>query len=306
MRVAASGKRPYIVVVGAVNMDICGRARRPLLARDSNPGTVSVTLGGVGRNIAHNLRLMEMEVEFLTAFGEDLFADNARRSCRGLGIGVDHALTVPGGGSSAYLYITGPDGDMELAVADTVIAGHIDPGFLSSRRELIEGAAALVFDGNLSEDSAVWLRDNCSCPLLADPVSAAKAPKLLPALDGLYAVKPNRLEAEALTGCRDPEAAVLRLYEAGVRHPVVSLGEQGAAAVAEGRVLRLEGLPCRAVDTTGAGDAFMAALAARAAEGMAFPDSLRCAMAAGAIAAESPGSISPYLSRRAVRERAGI
>ena len=48
----------YAVVVGGVNVDIGGIAFSPLVAADSNPGTVKISLGGVGRNIAHNLSLL--------------------------------------------------------------------------------------------------------------------------------------------------------------------------------------------------------------------------------------------------------
>ena len=48
----------YAVVVGGVNVDIGGRSAAPLVAADSNPGTVTVSLGGVGRNIAHKLSLL--------------------------------------------------------------------------------------------------------------------------------------------------------------------------------------------------------------------------------------------------------
>ena len=49
----------YVVVAGAVNVDIGGQSAGPLVGRDSNPGKVTVSMGGVGRNIAHNLRRWE-------------------------------------------------------------------------------------------------------------------------------------------------------------------------------------------------------------------------------------------------------
>ena len=52
----------YAVVVGGVNIDIGGRSYGPLVARDSNPGRVQMSLGGVGRNIAHNMALLGLEV----------------------------------------------------------------------------------------------------------------------------------------------------------------------------------------------------------------------------------------------------
>ena len=61
----------YAVVVGGVNVDIGGRSFAPLKAEDSNPGKVSVSMGGAGRNIAHNLSLMGVDVRMPTAYGDD-------------------------------------------------------------------------------------------------------------------------------------------------------------------------------------------------------------------------------------------
>ena len=51
-------RSPYVTVVGGMNMDIGGRPHGKLVARDSNPGTVRMSPGGVGRNIAHNMSLL--------------------------------------------------------------------------------------------------------------------------------------------------------------------------------------------------------------------------------------------------------
>ena len=90
----------YAVVVGGVNVDIGGRSFAPLVASDSNPGTVSVSLGGVGRNIAHNLALLGVDVRMLTAYGDDNHGHQVASSCSALGIDLTHALKVPGGTTS--------------------------------------------------------------------------------------------------------------------------------------------------------------------------------------------------------------
>ena len=56
----------YAAVVGGVNVDIGGQSYAPLVARDSNPGRVRISLGGVGRNIAHNMSLLGVDVRLLT------------------------------------------------------------------------------------------------------------------------------------------------------------------------------------------------------------------------------------------------
>ena len=79
---------PYAVVAGGVNMDIGGRSCEGLIPRDSNPGQVRMSLGGVGRNIAHNLALLGVEVRLLTAFGDDVSAQKLAASAAACSSGV--------------------------------------------------------------------------------------------------------------------------------------------------------------------------------------------------------------------------
>ena len=103
--------KPLAVVVGGVNIDIGGHSAAPLVAKDSNPGRVTVCPGGVGRNIAHNLCLLGVDTCLLTAMGDDLYANHIADSCEDLGIDVSHALRVPRGTTSTYLYLNDSDGD---------------------------------------------------------------------------------------------------------------------------------------------------------------------------------------------------
>ena len=77
---------PYIVVVGGVNMDIGAVSHAPLVARDSNPGRVTTSLGGVGRNIAHNLCLLGEQVSMVTVLGQDSFAQSVRENAAAIGL----------------------------------------------------------------------------------------------------------------------------------------------------------------------------------------------------------------------------
>ena len=83
---------PYAVVCGGVNIDIGAHSFAPLRAKDSNPGKVELSLGGVGRNIAHNMRLLGVPTYLLTAVGGDSRASQVEESCKELGIDLSHAL----------------------------------------------------------------------------------------------------------------------------------------------------------------------------------------------------------------------
>ena len=128
---------PYAVVVGGVNMDIGGTPYAPLVGQDSNPGRVRMSLGGVGRNIAHNMALLGLDVRMITALGDDMNAQKITTSCIELGIDLGPSLQVPGGTTSTYLFITNDKGDMELAVSDMEIYDHLTPRFLATKEQLL-------------------------------------------------------------------------------------------------------------------------------------------------------------------------
>ena len=255
----------YAVVVGGVNVDIGGRSFAPLVAQDSNPGSVRLSLGGVGRNIAHNLALLGTDVHLLTAYGDDLYGERVAASCSELGIDLSHALRIAGGATSTYLYLTDHRGEMALAVSDMEICKKITPSYLSSQLPLLQNAQVVVADANLSAESLEFLAENCAAPLFVDPVSTAKAQKLRPILGKIHTLKPNRLEAELLSGVpirseQDLERAADVLTEMGLHRMFISLGSQGVYAAMGSERLRLPNLPGQMVNTTGCGDAFMAAL----------------------------------------------
>ena len=298
----------YAVVVGGVNVDIGGRSFAPLVAQDSNPGTVRLSLGGVGRNIAHNLALLGTDVHLLTAYGDDLYGERVAASCSELGIDLSHALRIAGGATSTYLYLTDHRGEMALAVSDMEICKKITPSYLSSQLPLLQNAQVVVADANLSAESLEFLAENCAAPLFVDPVSTAKAQKLRPILGKIHTLKPNRLEAELLSGVpirseQDLERATDVLTEMGLHRLFISLGSQGVYAAMGSERLRLPNLPGQMVNTTGCGDAFMAALVWAYLEGMDLKSTALAGLAAGAIAMESPETINPALSAPALQKR---
>jgi len=302
---------PYVTVVGGVNVDIGGRPSAALVARDSNPGAVHSSLGGVGRNIAHNMALLGMDVRLVTAFGDDLNAQKLAASCGELGIDISQSPVIPGGRTSTYLFINDEQGDMALAVSDMEIYSRLTPQLLSQRRKLLDSSQVVVLDTNIPEESIVWLAENCEPPLFADPVSTAKAVKLKPVLGRLHTLKPNRLEAELLSGVPITDEASLHkaadaLLETGLRRVFISLGSGGVlAADHNGRVL-LPCLPAELVNATGCGDAFMAAITWAYLQGTDLEDTARAGLAASAIAMESGETINPHLSEDALRNRLSL
>lgn len=299
---------PYAVVCGGANIDIGAHSFAPLRDRDSNPGRVELSLGGVGRNIAHNMRLLGVPTYLLTALGGDSRALQIEQSCRELGIDLSHALRVPDGRTSTYVFVGDSDGDMAIAVSDMEICEKLTPDYFASQLDLLNGAAAVVIDANLPRGSIAYLTEHCTAPLFVDPVSTVKAEKLRGLLARVHTLKPNRIEAELLSGVQITDGESLRqaaqaLLDQGVQRVFLSLGGDGVLAAQRGEVHAAPICKAEMLNATGAGDAMMASLVWSFLSGRTLAESAAAGTAAAALAVESEETINPAMSAEAVERR---
>ena len=169
-----------VCVIGGVNMDIAGTPDASLRTGDSNPGRVSLSPGGVGRNIAENLCRLGRQVFLVSVLGEDAYAAVIREHCRNIGIDLRYCITDPLGRTSTYLCLNERDGDLHAAVADMSICDQLTPDRLEGLLPVLNGCALVIADANLPEETLAWIGANVTSPLAADPVSVAKAGRLKP------------------------------------------------------------------------------------------------------------------------------
>lgn len=301
----------YCVVIGGANIDIGGVPEGELVSNDSNPGKTVLSLGGVGRNIAHNMRLLGLNVKLVTAMGDDAYARQIMDSCEELGIEIQDSLKLSKENTSTYLYIADQNGHMQLALSDMRIYEHITPEYIQNKLELINRSRMVVIDTNIPVQTIEYICEKGRAPVFAAPVSGKKAEKLLPVLDKLYAVTPNRLEAEILSGITiekdsDLERAADAILQKGVKNVFIMLGEQGVYCASEDEKVMLTGKESEVVSVTGAGDCFMAGLALGFMKRLGMEDMAKLGIAAASMAVESEGTINPALNVSEVEIRAGI
>ena len=295
-------------VIGGVNMDISGTPAGKLRAGDSNPGRVVLAPGGVGRNIAENLRRMGRRVSLVTILGQDPYADVIREHCRNVGIDMSFSFSDPLGHTSTYLCVNEQNGDLHTAVADMAICDQLTPGRLEPILPLLNRGSFLIVDANLPEETLAWIAGKVTVPVAADPVSVAKASRLRPLLPKLTFLKPNLQEAEILTGLSaEGSGSLSRLADAlhglGVSRVFLSLGARGVWADDGKEGALLSCFPGPIVNTTGCGDAFVAAAADACIRGMGTMDCARRGLAAAAICAEDPAAVSPAMSAEEIARR---
>ena len=263
-----------ITVVGSINLDLVATAPRlPAPGETVTGATLARYPGGKGANQAYAAEKLGAEVSLIGRVGNDAMAGEALALMSELGVdlaGVEVDVAAPTG---VALIAVDPTGENQIVVAAG--ANHlVTPEQLPQR---IEGALIVQLELPVETvEAAVGRATGFVCANLApaQPVSEA----LLRRADLIVV---NETEA-AFYG----EA----LHWGGGR-VVVTKGAQGAALYQRGVETASARPPAvEAVDATGAGDAFVAAITMALLEGMAPDEALRFACAAGAVAATRPGS----------------
>ena len=240
-------------MIGGANADIIATSFSTFVPGDSNPGTVRLMAGGVGRNIAHNLALLGDEVVFITLFGGDDFGRFTAESCRKAHIDINLCDYAASGARSCFLSINDCDGEMVGGVADMAAVDGITPEWLKPKMEKLGDVDAFVADANIPVETLAYLIDRSDKPLYVDAVSGAKAIKIKEAM--AMSVKKHFFTLK----CNQIENTILAEIH-GVDRRFVSLGAGGLDVVEGDNKYHFPALPCHVVNATGAGDALMAGI----------------------------------------------
>ncbi len=301
-----SGK--FVLGIGAANVDVHGRSRASVVMRDSNPGHLRTSVGGVTRNVLENLSRLGVSARMVSAVGDDVYGEMIRRDSEAAGLDMSGLITVPAESSSCYISMLDAHGDMLVAMSDMGILRHITPEVVDGRAELIREAAAVVCDPCLPVETVARIIERAGdTPVFLDPVSTAYARAVAPVVDGLFLIKPNRMELAVLSGVEtDTDDGLIEacgeLLARGVRRVAVSLGERGCYyADREGtRAFRALRPLTEMANANGAGDAFMAGLVYGHVKGLSAEETLDRALAAGIVAIRSEMTINPEMSEESL------
>jgi len=324
------GRFGGVVVIGGANIDLRGRPAGEVLERHtSNPGKINVGSGGVGRNIAHNLALLNVPVTLLSAVGDDGEGIRILEETGKAGVKTEQMIISGEHPTGIYLAILDDKGEMEVAVSDMRILEEITVEYLRSKAYLIKGSKIVVMDTNIPEQSIEYVVDLCNkvkVPILVEPVSVEKAKKLRKVLDGsgrwtIDYVTPSRDELESILGAEidgDQNISLVRAAEElkgkGVRNLIVTLGERGIYVSYGGAGGSSEGgqdepgkfmapFKGEVVDVTGAGDALVAGLVYGIFTGYSMEVAARFGLAAAALTISTKEAVRRDLREGLLRSR---
>ena len=290
-----------VVVVGSLNMDLVVRTPRFAAPGETIAGDLFLTVpGGKGANQAVAARRLGADVTMIGGVGDDGFGTQLVEGL--VAEGVDVALVDVRAGHATGVALITVDAHGENTIV--VVAGANDtlaPSDVQRGAAAIEAARVLIAQLEVPmatvSAAARAARESGGLVVLNAAPARPLSDALISRVDYLV-VNEAELFLVADAGATSADAAIQSLHARGVEAVVVTLGAQGARLARRGAAeVFVPAYPVDVVDTTAAGDAFVAAFAVGLAEGRSAPEALRRGCAAGALAATCLGA-QPSLPTR--------
>ncbi len=295
--------KPTVTVVGSFCVDILIRADRlpiwgeTLLGRDFYLGP-----GGKGGNQAAGVARMGARTHFVTAVGEDHFAQLALDLAKAEGIDREGICVMPGAKTSVGFGLLDPAG-RSACITDLAALSRMNAAFVDRFEPQIAASdVVLTMLENPVEAAAQAMqlgRKHGKLTIL-NPAPAVVLPGEV--LRDCDIVTPNESELRVMLGLspdsKEDDAELARKVRSrGVNTLIVTLGERGAMILNDEGQQHVPPVRVEVIDSTGAGDAFNAALAVALAAKTPLTTAVQLANCAGAIACTKLGSI-PAMGRR--------
>ena len=297
-----------MVVVGVVFLDIKGFPFFKYDAVGTNLGNVLMTHGGVARNVAENMANLGAEVEFVTMLDDDSLGREARLRLRGAGVKLTHAVSTPDKGMGMWLAVFNEKGDLAGSVSHMPDASPIERLFDEKGEEIIRSCRGVALEIDLSEkvsERVFELAERFDKPVYAIVANMSVILRRPDFMARTACVILNEIEAGRLFGreirALSPEETLEAVSEAapamGSRSIVVTMGARGAVYLDAENGLRgvCPAVPCRVVDTTGAGDAFFSAVVESLARGMRLDDAVTCGARLASMTVSTSESTCPHV-----------
>lgn len=290
-------------MVGSANADVVVRVeRRPGPGETVLGSDTVLAAGGKGANAAVAAALQEARVALLGAVGDDQHGELLRESMSGAGVQLDLVRTTDRPTGAAYITVT-PDGENTIVVSPGANSA-VDVDQVEAAKDVIAGAKVLLASLEVplpAIERAVALANEAGTRAVLNLSPVAKLSRqTLAALDPLVV---NEHEAQWLM---DGATDLTKLLDLGPKSAVVTLGSRGALVIEKHGTTEVESPRVTAVDTTGAGDAFVGALITQLAAGDDLAAAARRAVRVAAVSVTRPGAQASYPTRGEVDSARGM
>lgn len=292
----------YVLVLGASIVDVLGFCQSTYKEKDSIPGMIKISLGGVCRNIAENMSRVGINTKFISILGDDEQGRKILEHSKAVGYDMEHSLLLENRSTPTYMAILEEKGEMVSAVVDMNSLDEMDEDFIDSKKEIICDSEYTILDADnpkLLEHILTTYHGKTN--FILDPVSAVKAEKIKHLIKYFHTIKPNRYETEILCGFKiknfeDLHKAGEYFLSLGVKNIFISMDEDGTYYTngKEEGIVKANDVVVK--NTTGAGDSFVSGVGYGYMKGLSLKETVKYAIAMSVITISHEDTINPKMS----------
>jgi ribokinase len=290
-----------ICVVGASNIDLISYVpRMPKLGETLHGDKFQIGFGGKGANQAVMAAKLGARVAMVTKLGDDIFGKDTLANFQSMGINTDGVTFTEQAFSGVAPIAVGPEGENSIIIVSGA-NDHLSVADLHEVKAVIASSKLMVCQLEIPVEislEALRIAKDAGLTTIFNPAPArSELPAELYQLSDIFC--PNETETELLLGTRIQShdyavSAARELLERGPRTVILTLGSRGSMLVTHEEAELVPAEAVKAVDTTGAGDAFIGSLAYFLATGKALKDAMQRANKIAAISVQSTGTQTSF------------
>lgn len=296
-------RSPRIVVVGSANVDLTTftdqfpRPGETIFGKDFNLG-----FGGKGANQAFAARLCGADVTMIARLGDDLFGQATIDNFASAGIDTRHVKITPGVSSGVAPIFVDSAGQNRILVVKGA-NDRLSPADVDAASDAIGAADFLITQLEIPLETvfhSLRLARRLGVRSILNPAPGHRLD--FEQITRADFVIPNETEAETMTGLslmngEDPQHCASFLLKKQLQQVIITLGVNGALYATKDSATHIPAFEVAAVDSTGAGDAFIGSLACFLAEGATETEGIRRANLYAALSTLSIGTQKSFVSR---------
>lgn len=304
-------EEPDIVCIGGMNVDRKYVIQGEMVPKTSNPASSTISLGGVGRNIAENLGRLGEKVTLLSVAGYDHDYEWIKEQTESF-VNMNNITQLKGHSTGAYSAILDHEGEMQLALADMSINDQMDIAWIKQHETLLSAAKIIIIDLNLPKETVnyiIQLSKTKEIPLVVVPVSSPKMDHLPRDLQGVDTIIVNLDESHTffdipLEEAYDPDKLINLWLSTGVNQVILTRGSK-ETLYGHREGIRASFQPPhvqQVVDVTGAGDSFVGGFVFGQSQTYNYEDSLQLALTNSYHTIQSDQTVRLNLSKSTIIE----
>jgi ribokinase len=300
-------KRPRIAVVGSANVDLTTFSDQfPKPGETIFGQKFDLGFGGKGANQAVAAKLCGSDVFMVARVGDDLFGPSTIENFKKLGIDATHVRQVAGVSSGVAPIFVDPSGQNRIIVVKGA-NDQLKPTDVDTAADTLKSADCIVLQFEIPLETVYYTIKFARTHGIRCILNPAPAQPIdLKAIADLDYFVPNEHEAAAISGMPvnnldDAKRCATKLLASGIRRVIITLGANGSLLAANEAgseaMYHVPPFPVKAIDSTGAGDAFIGSFATFLGEGLSEPEAVKRANLYAGLSTTGVGTQKSFYDR---------